>query len=170
MSDALWDEIQQRYGFTAPNPFERGDFAGPVGGFWVAVDSARKPVGSVAVTPLDPAAAELDVMYEAPEHRRAGVARLLLAALESHCRSARVGVLRLRAGEPQPEALRFLHGGRIRSDPTVRQMGRRRHGAMLREVSHLALLAALAAEPPVRESIRAEPDPGDLGAGQAELR
>jgi putative acetyltransferase len=107
MSDALWEEIQQRYGFTAPNPFEPENFAGPVGGFWVAVDSEQKPVGSIAVTPLDPPAAELDVMYVAPEQRRAGVARMLLAALESHSRSAGVGVLRLRAGEPQPEALQF---------------------------------------------------------------
>lgn len=107
MSDALWEEIQRRYGFTAPNPFEPGHFTGPVGGFWVAVNSEGKPVGSVAVTPLDPPAAELDVMYVAPEHRRAGVARLLLAAVESHARSAGIGVLRLRAGEPQPEALRF---------------------------------------------------------------
>jgi GNAT superfamily N-acetyltransferase len=107
MSDALWEEIQRRYGFTAPNPFEPGHFTGPVGGFWVAVNSEGKPVGSVAVTPLDPPAAELDVMYVAPQNRRAGVARLLLAAVESHARGAGIGVLRLRAGEPQPEALHF---------------------------------------------------------------
>ena len=69
MSDALWEEIQRRYGFTAPNPFEPGHFTGPVGEFWVAVDSEGKPVGSIGVTPLDPPAAELDVMYVAPEHR-----------------------------------------------------------------------------------------------------
>lgn len=107
MSDALWEEIQRRYGFAAPNPFEPGEFAEPGGGFWVAVDSEGKSVGSIALSPLDPPAAELDVMYVAPEYRRAGVAKLLLAALESHARSAGVGVLRLRAGEPQPEALRF---------------------------------------------------------------
>jgi GNAT superfamily N-acetyltransferase len=113
MSEALWEEIQQRYGFAAPNPFEPGDFTGPVGGFWVAVDSERKPIGSIAVTPLDPPAAELDVMYVAPEQRRAGVARMLLAALESYSRSAGVGVLRLRAGEPQPEALGFYTAARF---------------------------------------------------------
>jgi GNAT superfamily N-acetyltransferase len=46
-------------------------------------------------------------MYVAPDHRRAGVAQALLAALEEHARAAGVTVLRLRAGEPQPEALRF---------------------------------------------------------------
>jgi GNAT superfamily N-acetyltransferase len=106
MSDALWDEIQRRYEFAAPSPFDPADFAGPIGGFWVATVDGR-PVGSVALTPLEPPAAELDVMYVAPEHRRAGVARALLAAVEDHARTAGVAVLRLRAGEPQPEALRF---------------------------------------------------------------
>jgi putative acetyltransferase len=106
MSDALWEEIQDRYQFTAPNPVDPAAFTGPVGGFWVATDGDR-PVGSIALTPLDPPAAELDVMYVAPDYRRAGVARALLASLEQHAREAGVTVVRLRAGEPQPEALRF---------------------------------------------------------------
>jgi putative acetyltransferase len=106
MSEALWADIQRRYRFTAPNPFDPADFAGPLGGFWVATVDGN-PVGSIAITPLDPPAAELDVVYVAPDHRRAGVAQALLAALEEHARAAGVTVLRLRAGEPQPEALRF---------------------------------------------------------------
>jgi GNAT superfamily N-acetyltransferase len=106
MSEALWDEIQRRYGFTAPNPFDPADFAGPAGGFWLA-RAGGDPIGSIALTPLEPPAAELDVMYVAPDHRRGGVAQALLAALEEHARAAGVAVLRLRAGEPQPEALRF---------------------------------------------------------------
>jgi putative acetyltransferase len=107
MSDALWEEVQLRYGFEAPNPFDPAEFTGPVGGFWLATTSDDRPVGSIALTPLDPPAAELDMVYVAPEYRRAGVAQLLLAALEAHARDAGVEVLRLRAGEPQPEALRF---------------------------------------------------------------
>jgi putative acetyltransferase len=106
MAAALWGEIQQRYGFTAPDPFDPAAFAGPVGGFWVATSDGQA-VGSIALTPLDAPAAELDVMYVAPGHRRAGVASALLNALEDHARSAGVDVIRLRAGEPQPEALRF---------------------------------------------------------------
>jgi putative acetyltransferase len=117
MSDALWEEVQQRYGFTAPNPFDPADFTGPLGGFWVAVEDGKTPIGSIALKPLDPPAAELDVMYVAPDHRRTGVARLLLAALESHARSAGVGTLRLRAGEPQPEALRFYDAAGFTSIP-----------------------------------------------------
>jgi putative acetyltransferase len=106
LSDALWDEIQCRYGFTAANPFDPAAYTGPIGGFWVATDNGE-PVGSVGLSPLDDYVAELDVMYVAPGHRGAGVARALLAALEAHARGAGVSVLRLRAGEPQPEALRF---------------------------------------------------------------
>jgi len=46
-------------------------------------------------------------MYVAPRHRRTGVAQALLVALEEHARSAGISVLRLRAGQPQPEALAF---------------------------------------------------------------
>lgn len=108
LSDALWEEIQSRYGFAAANPVDPAAFAGPVGGFWVARDTdTGEPVGSIALTPLSDLAAELDVMYVRPRHRGSGVARALLAALEAHARTAGVAVLRLRTGEPQPEALRF---------------------------------------------------------------
>ncbi len=106
MSDALWEEIQRRYGFSAPNRFDPASFAGPIGGFWVAADDGD-PVASIALSPLGDNAGELDVMYVAPSHRRSGLARALLAALEEHARAAGVSVLRLRAGEPQPEALAF---------------------------------------------------------------
>ncbi len=107
MSQALWVEIQQRYGFEASNPMDLAAYGGPAGGFWVATDSDR-PVGSIALAPLDDAgAAELDVMYVAPEHRGTGLAQALLSVLEQHARGAGIEVVRLRAGEPQPEALRF---------------------------------------------------------------
>lgn len=113
---ALWDELQGRYGFTAPNPFDAAAFAGPVGGFWVAADGGD-PVGSIALTPLDGPVAELDVMYVAPGYRGTGVAQALLFALEGHARAAGVDVLRLRAGEPQPEALRFYRRAGFRPIP-----------------------------------------------------
>jgi putative acetyltransferase len=110
MASALWDEIQRRYGFTADDPFNPTAYAGPVGAFWVATDADR-PIGSVALSPLsDPpgdTAAELDVMYVEPGQRGASVAQALLAALEEHARAVGVSVIRLRAGDPQPEALRF---------------------------------------------------------------
>jgi putative acetyltransferase len=116
MGAALWDEIQRRYGFTAPDPFDPAAFTGPVGGFWLAT-RAGEPVGSIALTPLEGDAAELDVMYVAPRCRGAGVAQALLAALEEHARAAGVSRVLLRAGEPQPEALRFYAAAGFRPIP-----------------------------------------------------
>jgi GNAT superfamily N-acetyltransferase len=106
MSDALWEEIQRRYGFVAPNPFDPAAFVGPGCGFWIATDG-KHLVGSVALSRLDASGAELDAMYVAPAHRGTGVGRALLAAVEHHARQTGISVIRLRAGEPQPEALRF---------------------------------------------------------------
>lgn len=133
MAAALWNEIQTRYGFTADDPFDPAAFDGPVGGFWVA-RSDGQPVGSIALTPLDGSIAELDVMYVADSHRGTGVARDLLAALEDHARAAGVTEIRLRAGDPQPEAMRFYAKagfspipsfGRWVDDPTARCLARR---------------------------------------------
>jgi putative acetyltransferase len=66
-----------------------------------------RPVGSVALSPIDDDDAELDVMYVAPDYRRRGVARMLLVALEEHARAAGISRVLLRCGDPQPEAMRF---------------------------------------------------------------
>jgi putative acetyltransferase len=106
MAGALWDEIQRRYGFTADDPYDPTAYTEPVGAFWLAMDDNR-PVGSVALSGIDDHDAELDVMYVAPDSRRGGVARALLAALEEHARALAISRVLLRSGEPQPEAMRF---------------------------------------------------------------
>lgn len=106
MAAALWDEIQTRYGFVADDPFDPAACTGPVGGFWLALHDGR-PVGSIALAPLSDGVAEVDVMYVSAEVRGAGVAQALLTRLEEHARAVDVSELKLRAGEPQPEALRF---------------------------------------------------------------
>lgn len=106
MAEALWAEIQSRYGFSAPDPFDPASFTPPLGGFWVALDD-EQPVGSIALAPIEAGKAELDVMYVAPTHRRRGVAQALLAALETHARDVGLNEIVLRAGDPQPEALAF---------------------------------------------------------------
>jgi putative acetyltransferase len=107
MAAALWSEIQSRYGFSAPDPFDPGAFVAPTGGFWVAMDD-REPVGSIGLTPLEgEGRAELDVKYVAPTHRRRGVAQALLSEVETHALAAGLHEIVLRAGDPQPEALRF---------------------------------------------------------------
>jgi GNAT superfamily N-acetyltransferase len=106
MSEALWGEIQQRYGFVSPNPYDPAAFTAAGAGFWVAMDGGDA-VGSVAIAPIEGGAAELDVMYVAPAHRARGVGQQLLAAALDLARVTGTSVVRLRAGEPQPEALRF---------------------------------------------------------------
>ena len=106
MLDALWDEIQRRYGFTAPNGIHPEDFSGSRAGFWVAL-AGESPVGSIAIKPLSEDAAELDAMYVVPEFRGRGVAQRLMHTLEDHARQHGFAFVRLRAGGPQPEAVRF---------------------------------------------------------------
>ncbi|WP_031466775.1 GNAT family N-acetyltransferase [Sciscionella sediminilitoris] len=102
MMDALWEEIQLRYGFRAPNPMPATRFDG----FWLAFGQ-QGPVGSIAMAPLTDAAAELDVMYVVPGQRGTGLAAELLAVAEGFAIRRGIGTLRLRTGEPQPESMRF---------------------------------------------------------------
>ena len=106
MLDALWDEIQRRYGFTAPNGIYPEEFSGPRAGFWVAL-AEDSPVGSIAIKTLSEEVAELDAMYVSPEFRGVGVAQRLLHTLEEHARQHGFAIVRLRAGGVQPEAVRF---------------------------------------------------------------
>ncbi len=106
MMDALWEEIQTRYGFKAPNLMNPDDFLSERAGFWLAFQE-NNPVGSVALVPLSDPEAELDVMYVAPSCRGSGAAQELLKMLEAHAKENGFSVIKLRAGAPQPEALRF---------------------------------------------------------------
>lgn len=106
MLEALWAEIQRRYEFSAPNGIHPEAFSGPRAGFWVAM-AGDMPVGSIAIKPLGEDSCELDAMYVAPEFRGAGVAQRLLDTLEAHARRHGFTGIRLRAGGPQPEAVRF---------------------------------------------------------------
>ena len=106
MGEALWVEIQNRYGFEAPYPIDHSQFDGPRGGFWVALEQGR-PVGSIALSPFDEMRGELDVMFVVADHRRRGIAEALLVTLEDHARRQGFSEILLRAGEPQPEAMAF---------------------------------------------------------------
>lgn len=109
MSGALWAEIQERYGFTAPDPFDPAEVSSPRGGFWVArtCEDPQSPVGSIALIPREGTTAELDVMHVADNCRRQGLAHALLDVVEEHARQTGTVEIVLRAGTPQPEALAF---------------------------------------------------------------
>ena len=48
MLDALWDEIQERYGFSAPNVLRTVELTGSGCGIWLAM-VGDEPVGSIAL-------------------------------------------------------------------------------------------------------------------------
>ena len=106
MLDALWDEIQRRYEFTAPTDMHPDDFTNPRAAFWVAMVQDT-PAGSIGLMPLPQDIAELNAMYVTPEFRGAGIAQGLIQAREEHARQHDFTVVPLRAGSQQPEAVRF---------------------------------------------------------------
>jgi GNAT superfamily N-acetyltransferase len=62
-------------------------------------------VGCGALRTLEPGVGELKRMYVVPEFRGYGIARRILAALESRALELGQGVIRLETGRGQPEAI-----------------------------------------------------------------
>lgn len=127
MMDLLWGDVQRYYSFEAPNPMKPGDFQGDRAAFWIA-KSDNVVAGSIAIAPLNESEAELDVMYVRPEYRRSGIAKELLNTLESFAKEKGFARIKLRAGEPQVEAVKFYEGqgfarippfGKWTTDPTA---------------------------------------------------
>ncbi len=106
MMNALWEEIQFRYDFRAPCPFNAADFSDHNACFWIASVN-DEPAGSIAITPLSATEAELDIMYVIPAARGTGLAHELLTTLEQFAKDKKMKVIKLRCGAPQPEALSF---------------------------------------------------------------
>ena len=117
-SAALWAEVQHRYDFVAPDPYDPARFATPGSAFWVA-RIGDSGAGSIALArSAQSTLAELDVMYVAARHRRLGVASALLTTLLDHARRTGARLIQLRAGSPQPEALAFYrHAGFVPTEP-----------------------------------------------------
>lgn len=88
-------------GFFSPD-----DVTVPGGAFFIARRSgSREAIGCAAVRPLAPGAGEIKRMFVIPESRGTGVARRLLEAMEAWARDWGYQILRLEAGERQPEAM-----------------------------------------------------------------
>lgn len=127
--DNLWEEIQLRYGFVAPNPMDLNDFLPPKGRFWIAeTPGTGEPMGSVAYTKLNDTQCELDAVYVIPKFRNQRIANALLIELEKQAKEDGFTSMVLRAGQPQPEALAFYKKfgfkeiskfGKWISDPTA---------------------------------------------------
>lgn len=72
---------------------------------WLVARRDGAPVGSIALCRLEHPAGEIKRMYVPEPVRRTGVARALLAAVESAARHDGLRVLRLETGTRQPEAM-----------------------------------------------------------------
>ncbi|TGK81338.1 GNAT family N-acetyltransferase [Leptospira noumeaensis] len=125
----LWEEIQNRYGFQAPNPMDIQDFLPPIGKFFLAENlETNEVMGSAAYSKFSDTQCELDAVYVFPKFRKNNVAKSLLIELEKQARIDFYSSMILRAGAPQPEALAFYKNfgfkeipafGKWVSDPTA---------------------------------------------------
>ncbi|TGL26003.1 GNAT family N-acetyltransferase [Leptospira yanagawae] len=106
--DSLWEEIQTRYGFQAPNPMAFSDFIPPKGRFFIAIDHKTNDVlGSAAYSMFNESQCELDAVYVFPRFRKRKIATALLGAIEKQAGLDGFTFMKLRAGNPQPEALQL---------------------------------------------------------------
>jgi putative acetyltransferase len=128
MLDELWREIQSRYHFQSPNMIRFEDFTGQRSAFWLALNH-EKPIGSIALKPLTDESCELDAMYVIPSYRGKHVAADLMTTAENFMRMHGFETVKLRTGEPQPEAIKFYlktgfkpiaSFGKWKDDPTAR--------------------------------------------------
>ncbi len=111
--DELQKELTERYGGPDVSPVDPLQFTAPTGVFLVAVLDGES-VGCVGLRPADEADVELKRMYVRPGHRRRGLARLILAAVEDRARQLGYARVLLETGLEQPEAIALYesHGYR----------------------------------------------------------
>lgn len=94
--DAYAADIDARF----PEGFDPSDLVGPeevsgnAGAFFVAYEEGR-PVGCGALRRLEPRVGEIRHVWVHPDARRLGLARRILAALETEAAARRLAVLRL---------------------------------------------------------------------------
>lgn len=101
----LCTELSERYG-TPPSPFLPSEAAAARTAFLVA-RLGGQPVGCGAIRRIDNHTAEVKRMYVAPAGRRKGIARRIMAELESRAIDFGYRVIRLETGIHQPDAQRL---------------------------------------------------------------
>jgi GNAT superfamily N-acetyltransferase len=97
-------EYVERYGGPDVSPVDPTQFDPPDGAFLVAWTQDHA-VACGGFRRHDERSAEVKRMYVVPEHRREGLARAVLGALEDHARRAGYARILLETGTAQPEAM-----------------------------------------------------------------
>lgn len=109
--EAVQQEYVVRYGGRDRTPMRAAELEPPWGAFYVGYRDGRAVMTGAwrfrdDVTRLGSARpAEVKRMYVAPDARRLGLARLMLAHLEAAARDAGADVMILETGAAQPEAM-----------------------------------------------------------------
>jgi GNAT superfamily N-acetyltransferase len=137
--EAVQQEYVMRYGGRDVTPMHASELEPPWGAFFVGYRDDR-PVMTGAWRFRDDVSrlgavrpAEVKRMYVVPAARRSGLARLMLAHLESTARDAGADVMVLETGAAQPEAMALYESlgyqpvepfGHYRDSPSNRCYGR----------------------------------------------
>jgi GNAT superfamily N-acetyltransferase len=102
----LMADLSRRYGLENGDetPVTAAEFEAPHGGLLIALE-ADQPLGCVAWRSHEDGVAELKRMWVRPAARGRGIARALLAAIETAAREAGRGRMILETGIAQPEAI-----------------------------------------------------------------
>jgi GNAT superfamily N-acetyltransferase len=101
---AVQQEYVERYGGPDEAVVAPAEFAPPSGLFLVGLLDSE-PVASGGWRLVSDSVAEIKRMYVAPAARRRGLARLMLAELESRAAASGIGQFVLNTGTEQPEAV-----------------------------------------------------------------
>jgi GNAT superfamily N-acetyltransferase len=115
-------ELEARYGVLDPSEMHltAAMFDPPSGAFLVAYasqDAPPLPLGGVGLRRVDARTGEIKRLWVDPEHRGAGLARVLMSAAESHAVGLGYYRLRLSTGDRQPEAIALYEStGWVRRD------------------------------------------------------
>jgi GNAT superfamily N-acetyltransferase len=128
------EEYIDRYGGVDETLLDPAEFTAPKGSFLVGyVGTLPAACGGWRLLEHAPGTGEIKRMYVVPEHRRTGLARVLLAALEDAMRQAGCTRVWLETGERQPEALALYRSsgyepidgyGHYKDAPLARPMGK----------------------------------------------
>jgi len=115
--EAVQQEYVVRYGSRDVSELSVAEFTPPQGIFIIGWD-ADQAVACGGVRLVAPSVGELKRMYVAPAARRRGIARAMLANLESQARTLGATRLRLETGLHQPEALSlYASAGYVETEP-----------------------------------------------------